>query len=449
MWQAPHDYPTPASLLSGDVIQDVGNVISTEVLRPVLGGGTYNAGDQFQISILPDATGFIKPNSMFLRMRVLVDISSVTAGVWGFAGQSLPSFGNAAGVNQLNPASSVLSRVSVQLPGGQTMDYQQYGNYEWSICLNHMLSREYVRTDLKRLMQTHTTRAGDPTILTSRIAYVMIPLDIPIFNASAAFPLCLITDPIMLQFTLNTIQALTANILLGGFSVSEISLVYTQLNVDLDTKQKLIRRGIPYSIAVKDRTFLGTCPGGRTTQLTISAPFSSLRAIVGSNIRTRGAQTTNITVISQAQQLISWSLYIDGKRAHQVELDNEVITFYELKRALSEVMDLNFTSDLVDQISTTTGALRDNFVQGAFAFGCSTSRLNSSSCHTCGIPVNTIQVQFYRDPNVSNSVPTLPDKWTQDNFSYTQVGNTCITYIWAFHDSIATIGLDGVVTLRK
>lgn len=436
----PQPQTLPPSMIAGNGLNQVQGLAIKEVVCTLVGGNRFGPSETFDIALRPSPLGFIKPNSLRLRVRVDVDVPNCLA--WAFGGQSFGSgFGTGSNTTHTNPGSMILERIDVICPGGATMAYQRYDMYEWTIVLNHCLSREYVRYDLKQLMHCHTNRDCSDGTTGSKTAYLIIPMDLPIFNAASAYPLCLLNESTILRFYLNTVNnAFTSSgVNVDNYAVSEISLLYEEIQVSPQFKASLQSRGSPYMIGVKDRLFLGSTLANTSTRINSGVNLSSLKGVVGTNVLVRPG-TTSILQYPAANGMTSFNVYINNIRMNPQEIDDEVICYYELSRALQIVNESNRSSNLND--ITTTGAsktLRTNYIMGGFAFGYSTAVLDDEAYTFTGIPCNQLSVEVLRQ-----AIDTT--KWTTQN---TISIGTFLQHLWALHDTVCIIGVDGSVQLRK
>lgn len=401
------------------------------------GGEAISPQTDFEFYIRPSPLAFIKPNSMYLRALVVIDGNPA---IWSFAGQS--GYGN-AGTGDLrnpSPAASIIDQLSVIFPNGQEMQYSKYDIFEWGITHSHMLSKEYVNTDLRVLEACNTVRLCSQVNppLSSRSAYVAIPLNIPVFNSKNGFPLCFLNAPITIRMRSNTVaKGLFSTVNpISSYTLSEMSLIYEEIRVSDVYKQQLMSLPSPYSIFVNDRRFLGVSDGSMSSRANFGVGLSSLKGVVWLDILP--LPTSGDYKSSRVLGLNRWSLYVDNRRINQFEIDNYPVCFAELQRALQSIFDLNRTSNLYELNTSTESSLNSTYLFGQFAAGLSTAVFNSDSLTMSGIPCSEVAVEIER----GNSNPI---KWGHFNGS----GPGALNHIWAFHDTLVLVSPNGDVEIRR
>lgn len=449
----------PAILDSDPLLQFKGARSVIKAL-PAATGSSIGPSSQVQFLIPQSMNGFIKPGSMYLKCKVTVEVPYddidplPTTSSWAFAGNTKQPYSQQSAVSGTTPASSVLDRVTVTFPGGVQMSYPNYDKYHWGILLAHALSREYVEVDLR--MFEHCTIGHPCSVAASsapatRQVYVIIPLDIPVFNAPSAVPLCLLSGGITIDLITNSlIQALScnnsttgANVYTGAepenYSLSELSLVYEELQVSPEFKNALREKVSvqPYSIGIADRTWLGLCDGSLSTRVNIGVGLSSMKALVGLNV---GPVTSvRSRKYSDNNALIRWNMYVNGQQVNSMQLDTDVQNYAELTRSLQSLFDVTRTSAIETITTSETDARRTTYQFGQFAFGLSTAVYSDANFALSGIPVDQLSVEFERGAQSSA-------KWA---IAYEEPDSGYVTYMWALHDSVLTVLPDGTVSVRK
>ena len=462
-WSAPVSYSAAAPQLGVPAILDSDPLLQFKGARsvikslPAATGSSIGPNSQVQFLIPQSMNGYIKPNSMYLKCKITITQADDADNLWTFAGQNgtaISLFSNTAPVTtapdvatlQLGNAgpggaSSVIDRLTVTFPGGVQMSYPMYDKFHWGILLNHMLSREYVRTDLKMLEMAETVRVGFVTGSdNSVVVTVCIPLDLPVFNAASALPLLLLSGGITLDLVTNSVTAAlhTVTTNASNFALSEMTLVYEELQVSPEFKSALQQKVsvAPYSIGVADRTWLGLCDGSASTRVNIGVGLSSMKALVG--ITTGPITDTSTAKFSAPNGLLRWNFYVNGQQVNSMQLDSDVQNYAEFTRAIQSLYDVDRVSDLNDEVSVLGSVLRSSYQRGQFAFGMSTAVYSDASFALSGIPVDQLSVEFERGTPVG-------DKWG----IVTGPASNWVTHLWALHDSVLTILPDGTVSLRK
>lgn len=456
-WSAPVVYSAAAPQLGVPAILDSDPLLQFKGARsvikslPAATGSSIGPSSQVQFLIPQSMNGYIKPGSMYFKCKVVITQTGagaagppeVPSAGWTFAGQA----GAAVALNNddlAGPggASSLIDRITVTFPGGVQMSYPMYDKFHWGLVLGHMLSREYVSTDLKMLEMARTVRSnGVGDSANSKVVNVCIPLDLPVFNSSSAVPLLLLSGGITLDVVTNSVvQALTTvTNTASNFAISEMTLVYEELQVSPEFKQALSAKvaAAPYSIGVSDRTWLGLCDGTNSTRVNVGVGLSSMKALVGLTLASSYADTA-ARKESAPNGLIRWNFYVNGSQVNSMNLDTDVQNYAEFTRAIQSFYDVDRVSDIrrIDSVTATT--LRSSYQTGQFAFGLSTAVYSDANFALSGIPVDQLSVEFER------GTPTA-DKWG----SVSGPNPNWVTHLWALHDSVLTILPDGTVSLRK
>lgn len=405
------------------------------------GGETLGPLSTFSCLIQPSPNGFIVPNSMYLHCRVKLNLINPT-GAWAFAGQhDILVKPSATSFEDPSPGSSILDRIDVVFPNGSTMTYNNYGIFSWGVTCSHVLPREYVKSDLKELMQCHTTRVASGALTeANQSAVIAIPLHLPIFNSQSAFPLCLMTSPIEIRFFTASLESAFTGISENAstYTVHEIHLVYEELQVSPTFKSNFVNQiaSIPYTIPVKDYAFLGLTDGTITTRTNIGVGLSSLNSVF---VLTTGPITSYTSQKSAPVcGLVRWNLYVDNQRVNQVELDDSVICFAELNRALGTFNNGNRAANVRDIGQSSSDGRRTSYTAGQFLLGFSTSVYNDTTFTVSGIPAREIAIELER------SATTNPVKFPRNG-----IVEGCQSRFFIVYDTLCQVSVDGNVTLRR
>lgn len=425
--------------------------------------------------------GFIKPNSMYLRLKYQVTGTNSSTNSWMFAGQNgvaaaasvtsaslatavtvatgaaspfpvsstnaiAVSTAGVAGdapvdvVSGSGGASSLIQRLTVQLPGGVSMSYPQYNHFRNAI-MPHALSSDFITNDLRELEHATLVRTKTAVATTDGVGYVSIPLNIPVFNAPQAFPLCLLQGSITLELVTETVPlALFSTNADNGmtYALSEMALVYDELIVSPDFKVALENqvKQRPYTIGVSDVTYLGIVPSA-ASRTNIGVGLSSLKGVVG-------AHQAQITAVENPKKYIlnsidQFNVYINGAQITPSNLDNDSMQYAEFTRALQVYTDAKIPS-YIPPIQCPTGTtLRNAYGAGQYAFGISTHAYDDAAFALSGIPADQIQVEL-----LNNAVNAAKQ---QDTQAQPTAGALC--YLWALHDSVVSFLPDGTCSIRK
>lgn len=437
------------SILDSDPLLQFKGARSIIKSLPAATGSAIGPNGQVQFLIPQSMNGFIKPGSMYLKAKITVTVDYVAAAstAWAFAGQAGFTY-DAAGRTGPAPASSVIDRLTVTFPGGVQMSYPSYDRYHWGILLSHALSREYVNTDLKMLEHAYHSHPANATAVSkpgSRVAYVCLPLDLPVFNSPSAVPLLLLSGGITIDLVtnslINAIISETNGDAASNYNLSELTLVYEEIQVSPEFKLALSEKVKvqPYSIGCADRTWLGICDGSSSTRVNVGVGLSSMKALVG--INQPAVADVKTAKASQNNCLLRWNLYVNGQQMNSMQLDTDVQNYVEFTRAIQSFLDVNRVSS-IQEIPTLSvdDARRLTYQLGQFAFGLSTAVYSDANFALSGIPVDQLSIEFERGAQD-------PTKWGFASAGPPTGGYT--THMWALHDSVLTILPDGTVSLRK
>lgn len=433
---------------------------------PASTGSTIGPAASTMFMIPQTAYGFIKPNSMYLRAKIVVTQEAGAASAWAFApanktiGNSIATFtGNAQPATYYAAsqapvgyagASSVIQRLTVTFPGGVQCSYPQYNTWRNTI-LPHALSREFFLTDLREMEHAGVPRINSAASAISRTAWVCIPLDLPCFNAAQAFPLCLLSGGIQIELQTEsvirafvTVKTAPASPFVTDYAVSDLALVYDELVVSPEFKTALVDKSkiSPFSLAVNDRLYMGAISGGASSRTNFGVGLSSLKSVVGTVIRNFDESASDEIKAPTANGLNYWNLYLNGQQVTPSNLDNDAQVFAELQRALHILNDSNITSSLDLILNTQATTTRNNFCAGQFAFGASVAAYNDHSFALSGVAADQVQVELV----FGNATA---DKWQPGNHGDVTTVSAANVFLWALHDTILTVNLDGTIAIRK
>lgn len=434
----------PSTLVSDDLLAFKG---SRGVIRqiPASTGSSVGPSSTCLFQIPQESLAFIKPSSMYIQLKCVVAQAGVLNTSWAFAGQNgttaLPA---AAGANPsvgCGGASSLFSRMTITFPGGASMSYAAQNHWRNSI-LPHALSDEFIQVDLRQLEHAGVARVNvAANTAASKTAYCCIPVDLPIFNAQQAFPLLLCSGGVTLEcVTASVIEAFaTATTAITDFSLSEMSLVFETIQVSPEYKQALMQSSIerPFSLAVRDRVYLGGMGVSGSNRVNLGVGLSSLKGVVGTfAVATDWDASTDLKCYKN-NGLTSWNLYVNGMQVSPNSITNDAACYAELQRALSNLNDSNITSSMIVVNGAESSAVRNNYTTGQFAFGCSTEAFSDSAFSLCGIPADTL------------SVETICGTITAEAWQNTTAAAAATMHLWALYDSVLSVQADGSCLIRK
>lgn len=414
---------------------------------PAATGASVTPSSSFQIQIPQSNNAFIVPGSVYIRGKCTVtQTASDTVGLYCFGGQHLGGLAIATpgAILGTGGASSLWDRIVLTMPGGAQMQYQAAAHFRNAI-LPHVLSREFVENDLVTLESAGVPRLNPSTngAATAREIYFSAPVDLPAFNAEQAFPLCILSGGLTLEFnTTSVAQAFyslgaTGSTALSNYALSELSLVYEAVMVPPEFKAALLDtiRERPFSMAVKDRLFLGQFQSQNSTRINMGVGLSSCRALVA-------AQQLNSRAVENPKTypqngLLSYAVYSNGIQITPPSQTDDSCTFAEMQRALQVLNDSNITSVIPRVAPSGVTSARNVYTGGQFAIGASMSVLEDGNFALTGTPVDQISLE------ITTGTPDAA-KWGN-----VDAAAAATMYVWALHDTILSFGADGTVSVRK
>ncbi len=409
---------------------------------PSVSGSAVGPSSSMLFTIANDQS-FIKPNSMFLRCKVTVTGALGTAGYYAFSGQSAtaaPTSGVTATGHGVGGASSLIQRCTVTLPGGVSLTYNNWSHMQNAVIKPHCLSSLYVSNDLRQLEHTNTIRNMTAYNDVTRSMWVSIPLNIPVFNASSAFPLCLCSAPLSLEINTNTVidayYAVVATV--TGFAIDNASLVYETISPSAEfiSALKQAKQSVPYSLAVNDWMGMSTgVSGAGVSRLQFGLGLASLKSVV---FTFQTQPTATSSKVYQSGGMTQWTGYVDGVQVTPPNLNSSDFVYLECQRALQRVNDSNIDSFFTSEAPTATNTLRNNYESAYFLAGVNTSILDSANLSQVGIPCGTLVLE------AELSATQDLAKWQATN-----AAAAANVYVFCMFDSVISIDAMGICTLRR
>jgi hypothetical protein len=476
----------PHALVGDDIKQFKGarNVIK---YLPSASGSTVGPNSSLLFTIPAEPYGYIKPNSMYLRGTVsiigdtghrgLTNSAGTTAAV-GDATTSYVSFAgntftpttatNAAAFNGFHGtggASSVFNRITVTLPGGCAMSYNQQQHYRNAVS-PHTLDAAYFN-DLRVMESAGCTFPLEPTAKTGAAVYVVpavtataikeinfcSPVDVPLFNADAAFPMLLCSQGITMEIVTSSLSDaiyLRDGTLTGGnatarlasvssFAISNLALVYEVIQVTPEFKNALVasKAGSPYVIHVDDRMVIGPIGGGSaTTRVNVGVGLSSLKSVLFAEALI-GTGDVKAAKVYPVNGLTAYNIYRDGQQISIPNTTSEDICFMEMQRAIGRVNDSQ-TSSMIQAVTTSQAlGVRSTYSEGGFLLGCSFQCIDDWSFSARGAGCDQLAVEVIKG--------TIDGpKWGS-----TTAAAASNLYIFCMYDSVVVILGDGTCQVRK
>lgn len=440
---APPVLGIPAEFSSNPVLQWKGARSSVRVL-PCSTGNTIGPSASMLFQIPQSNLGFIVPGSMYLRAKVTVTQASANGNGWAFAGQTnvAPAAGGGF-ANGTGGGSSLISRYSVLLPGGASQTYQNEHLFRTGV-MPHCMSREYL-TELRQLEHAGVCRLNSAQVVDtarSKVAYVCIPIPLPLFNAHGAFPLLLCGSGVQLE--LQTSTALEGFCAIGAaavtdYQLSDLQLVYQLVETSPEHKQALLAAG-PFTMALNDRVYCGGYgTAGGSGRINVGLGLSSLLGTVA--VQTLAADWADAAGTGlhnfKPNGLLSYAVFVNSQQVSSISTTDDATCFAELNRCISNCFDTNIVSCIEMLTNTTETSLRSTYGVSNFAIGASTAIHSDASMAVRGVPCDTLSWEIVGGNPAVN-------QWQA-----TTAAGASTLHVWAFFDSLLIITPDGVCQIKK
>jgi hypothetical protein len=411
----------PLSLGSSQLRKPIPSSIKTVSIVSNNGNQSASGFNTFQIPT-GAGTGYLRPNSVYLRCSIAVSGSGTTAETWYFN-------------NPTHSASAVIRQLTVSI-GNQNID--QITNYaEWhDAVLLHTTSKNYFQGDSAVLEKTTASAVAYPR---TTPVDVVIPLLSGLFNGNKAVPLFLLASPIQVQVDFQNLN----NAIIGsadtvnGFTITNAQLVFDHILVDEGYKQSVKAMMMDASNPRLFQLNLNQCLNnkvskGETPALTynIGASMSSVKAVLytitadaaASNVA-RNFYTRDITNASDFRVLL------DGQQMLNMQLNSIPVMYTEMNKCFGNQFDPNLTFALAADNAggATTSATETNYKTKGFLGGVNCNRFNELMAMT-GTPAQNIQ-------------------WTLQTNGSEAAGD--IVYYFILYETILTIDGAGNATLIR
>lgn len=407
---------------------------------PSVSGSSVGPSSSMLFTIANDQS-FIKPNSMYLRCKVTVTGALGVNGYYAYSGQSATAApGVTATGHGVGGASSLIQRCTVTLPGGVSLTYNNWHHMQNAVIKPHCLSSLYVSNDLRQLEHANTIRNLTVYDDLSRSMWVSIPLNIPVFNASSAFPLCLCSAPLSLEVNTNTVidafYAVIATV--TGFAIDNANLIYETISPSAEfiSALKQAKQSVPYSLAVNDWMGMSTgVSGAGVSRLQFGLGLASLKSVV---FTFQTQPTTTAAKVYQSGGMVQWTGYVDGVQVTPPNLNASDFVYLECQRALQRVNDSNIDSFFTSTAPLASTSGRNNYESAYFLAGVNTAVLDSANLSQVGIPAGTLVLEIELAA-------------TQDlaRWQATNAAAAANVYVFCMFDSVISIDAMGICTLRR
>lgn len=424
------------SMIMGDDLKSFSGAKNSIRSVPTMSGSSVGPSSSILFNIPSGGNSFIKPNSMYLRLKCVVTQTGANATSWAFAGQS-----NDDSVD-CGAASSLINRINITFPGGSTVSYGNYNHWRNAI-LPHISTLGFMLNDLRIMEYSGVTKLNTDTAVTSQTVYVSIPLWIPIFNSAQAFPSLLLSGSgINIEFITeslnNALYSLTTAV--TAYSLSEISLVYETLDVSQSYKEAIFaaKSGGFYNISVEDWSSIGPVASTSAMSYQIGCGYSSLKSILFT-------EQSAITATSDKKMynyngLNDIKIYVNNQIVSPPNMNEETYVFCEMNRALGRLNDFNLTSTNAVIANTAPTNIRSTYTNSNFLAGISTQVFSDWGFSSTGVPASTLTLEL----NHSSTADAI--KWESSSIVYAASS----LYIFMAYDSVFSVDLSsGNLLIRK
>ena len=423
------------SMIMGDDLKSFSGAKNSIRSVPTMSGSSVGPSSSILFNIPTGGYSYIKPNSMYLRLKCVVTQTGAATATWAFAGQSSDANYDCGG------ASSLINRINITVPGGSVVSYGNYNHWRNAI-LPHISSPGFVYNDLRVMEFAGVTKVNTDTSAASTTVYVCIPLFVPIFSSNQAFPSLLLSGSgINIEFITeslnNAIHSVTA---VTAFSLSEISLVYETLDVSQSYKDAIMsaKANSFYNISVEDWASIGPVATTSAMSYQIGCGYSSLKSILFAEQLIITATTDKKLYVYNGLNDIK--LYVNNQIVSPPNLNEESYVFSETQRALGRINDITLSSMNAVVANTNANNLRSSYTTANFLAGISTSVFSDWGFSSSGVPASTITLEL------SHSGTADPVKWEDATAVYAAAS----LYVFMAYDSVYSVDLsNGTVMIRK
>lgn len=381
------------------------------------------------------ALGFIKSGSMYLRGKINVGQVGVAAGSWAFGGQ-----GN-SNAYDFGSASMLINRINIQL-GSTNVSYANYNHMKHAL-IPHCVNGDWLATDDRVMESSGVTRVNTDTTADSKNAFFAIPLFIPLFNAESHFPALLMNGGITLEILTESVnQAFyAATNPVTTYSLSELSLVYEEIQVSPEFKSALIssKAGESYNMSVQDYWSVGPTSADQSTRYQIGCGLSSLKAVLWTEQAQSATANTTTAKRYTHNGLLDYVISVNGEPVSVPNANNQCVVFSEMNRALQRLNDSQYNSFIEPDTANTNGNQDISFYPTiSFLGGANCMSISDWGYSFVGRQATNVTVEL------NHGTPTGL------NWGNTVAYAAASLYVFLLYDSVYSLDIaTGVVTQRK
>jgi hypothetical protein len=342
-------------------------------------GANATAGSIISFQIPPQSNAFLKSGSLYLKFTLT---QAISAGATGF------NYGNGS-----QDCSSMFSRVSTFL-GATQLEINQNYDYLTTLLMEHVAGSSYGLNDFVIMTKLNGTGADVDNSAGAVSSSQIMPLLCGWCNSDQNVPLCLLKEPIVINFDVNaSARALKyAGAVANNFSLTNLQLCYETVRVDNQYVQALrdqINSGKLYSMNFI--TPLGLQFSGAIGSTTYNAGLglSSIRGIAISPILDSRAVSTAVKAPSK-NTLSNARFYIDGNLVCNFNLDDTAQQYASLNNTFGALFSR--TSCSVNLTGAGSAMTRTTYEDPCFAVGVGTEKFNEKGLSFAGSQCSNLQV---------------------------------------------------------
>lgn len=379
--------------------------------------------------------GFIKSNSMYLRGKITVSQTGAASTSWSFGGQ-----GNTSAYDY-GSASMLINRVNVQL-GSTNVSYANYNHFKHAV-LPHCINGQWLATDDRALESSGVTRVNTDATADSKVAVFSIPLFIPLFCSEQHFPALLMNGGITIEILTESVnQAFYAvTNAVSGYSLSELSLVYEEIQVSPEFKSALIasKAGESYNMAVNDYWSVGPTSADQSTRYQIGCGLSSLKAVLWTEQLQSAVANTTTAKRYTHNGLLDATISVNGEPVSVPNINNQCVAFAEMNRALQRLNDSQYNSFIEPDSANTSGTQDISFYPTvSFLGGANCMSVSDWGYSFVGRQATNVTIEL------NHGTPGAV------NWGNTTAYAAANLFVFLLHDSIYSLDIaSGVITQRK
>ena len=379
--------------------------------------------------------GFIKSGSMYVRGKLNVGQTGAAGVSWAFGGQ-----GN-TNTYDYGSASMLINRINIQL-GSTNVSYANYNHMKHAL-IPHCVNGDWIATDDRVMESSGVTRVNTDATADSKNAFFAIPLFIPLFNAESHFPALLMNGGITLEILTESVNqafyAVTNPV--TTYSLSELSLVYEEIQVTPEFKSALIssKSGESYNLSVQDYWSVGPTSADQSTRYQIGCGLSSLKAVLWTEQAQSATSNTTTAKRYTHNGLLDYVINVNGEPVSLPNSNNQAVVFSEMNRSLQRLNDSQYNSFIEPDTANTNGNQDISFYPTiSFLGGANCMSVSDWGYSFVGRQATNVTVEL------NHGTPSGL------NWGNTVAYAAANLYVFLLYDSVYSLDIaTGVVTQRK